>query len=96
MGFNDIVRSMFDGYKEARDSNIDRKFDQLNKPNAWIKDSYIPLLEVAELNELLEQAKTEEHYNAILDHMYRFDATRVKPYKNIESKIIKHFWEDDE
>ena len=96
MGINDIVRSMFDGYKEARDSNTDRRFDQLNKPNAWIKDSYMPLLEVDDLDELLKEAKTKEQYNAILDHMYRHDATRVKPYKQIENKIIKHFWEDDD
>lgn len=85
---------MFEGAKDARNSNYDRKFDQLNWENPWVKNTGTPLMGVDDLQDLMKQAKTKEHYNAILDHMYRHDATRVKSYKKIEDNIIKHFWED--
>jgi hypothetical protein len=92
---NGTVQSIFDGIREARKDNYDRRFNDLNKTwNCWIGEASTPLLEVAELNDLLDHAKTKEHYDAILDHLYRHDATRVKPYKKIENKIIDQFWED--
>ncbi|MBT2696328.1 hypothetical protein J7E79_02615 [Bacillus sp. ISL-40] len=83
MRFNDIVRSVFEGYKEAKDQRD--PFGELEK--AWC------LYGVDDLNGLLGFAKTKEQHELILDHMYQFDATRVGYYKNIETKIINHYWE---
>lgn len=99
MGFNDfngMIGSVFAGAKEARKDNYEKKFADLNKTwNHWpFGSSSTPLVGVDELTDLMNHAKTKEQYEAILDHMYRHDATRVKPYKKIEDNIIKHFWED--
>jgi hypothetical protein len=92
---NNMVRSMFDGYKEARETNVDKRFNDLNwSMDCWIGETSTPLADVSELNELVNLAENEDHYNAILDHMYRHDATRVAPYKKIEKKIINKMWEE--
>jgi hypothetical protein len=92
---NDFVWSLFQGYKEAKkESELDKSFEQLNwSMDCWIGDCSTPLLEVAEINQLLDKAVTKGHYESILDHLYRHDATRVKPYQNIEKKIIHRLWE---
>jgi hypothetical protein len=83
LGFNGFVKAIFDGYREAKAYN-QNPFNNLEK-------SY--LLDVADLNELCDKAKTKGQHEAILDHMYRFDATRVDYYKRIEKKIINRYWE---
>lgn len=89
LGFNGFVKSLFDGYKTAREkSYYPRKFEEMKKTNL--------LFGVDELNDLYEEAEDKEDYETILDHMYRFDATRVGYYKRIENKIINNFWEDEE
>lgn len=86
---------MFDGYKDAKDSNLDKQFRDLNwKMDCWIGECTTPLLEVAEFKSMVEQAKTKEHYNELLDHLYRHDATRVDAYKKLEKKIINRMWDD--
>jgi hypothetical protein len=91
---NNFVWSLFQGYKDARKGNVDKEFQQLNwSMDCWIGECSAPLLEVAELNQLLDKAHSKEHYESMLDHLYRHDATRVKPYKNIEKKIIHRLWE---
>ncbi|NYE07587.1 hypothetical protein F4694_004398 [Bacillus niacini] len=92
---NNFVWSLFQGYKDAKkESEVDRSFEQLNwSMDCWIGETSTPLLEVSDLNELLNKAKHKDHLNQILDHLYRHDATRVAPYKNIEKKIIEKIWE---
>ncbi|NRD81178.1 hypothetical protein HPT25_28205, partial [Bacillus sp. BRMEA1] len=51
------------------------------------------LMDIATLNDLCDKAKTKEQHEMILDHMYRFDATRVDYFKRIEKKIINRYWE---
>ena len=99
MSFNDIVRSMFDGVaahkhsKQGIKNEYARKFQNLNRTwDCWIGEASTPLLEVADLNDLLEHAQTPDDLNEILDHLYRHDATRVDPYKKIENKIIDRMW----
>jgi hypothetical protein len=86
-GFNGFVKSLFDGYKAAKEeSYYPRKFEEMKKTNI--------LFDVADLNDMYDHAEEKEEYETILDHMYRFDATRVGYYKKIENKIINDFWED--
>jgi hypothetical protein len=81
-----FVRALFDGYKEGREERYyPRKFEELEHTNL--------LFEVDELNDLYGHSKSKYQHELILDHMYRFDATRVKYYKQIEKKIINHYWE---
>lgn len=75
---------MFDGYKSAKEAAYD-PFEELK--NSW------RLFEIDDLNTLCNKAKTKEQHNLILDHMYKYDATRVGYYKRIEKKIINHYWE---
>ena len=82
MGFNDLVRSMFQGYKEAKDARD--PYTELEK--AWC------LYQVDELDLLTDKAKTKGQYNIILDHLYKWDSTRVDYYKEIENKIIDRMW----
>jgi hypothetical protein len=92
---NNFVRSMFEGIKEARSNNYSRKFSDLNMVmDCWIGNASTRLLEVDELNDLFNHATTKEQHESILDHMYRFDATRVGYYKQIEKKIINQYWEE--
>lgn len=94
-GLNGIVRAMFDGYKEAKSDDLDAEFEKLNwSMDCWIGDATTGLYDVSELKALLARAKTKEHYEAILEHMYRHDATRVGYYKNIENQIINKMWEE--
>jgi hypothetical protein len=74
---------MFDGYKEVKDNRDPYK--ELEK--AWY------LYEVKDLRELTNKAKHDSQYNTILDHLYKWDATRVEPYKDIEYKIIDRMWD---
>ena len=84
MGFNDLVRSVFAGATEARKENYyPRKFREM-------ETSF--LFGVDELEDMLAHAKSKDQCNLILDHMYRFDATRVDYYKDIENKIIDRMW----
>lgn len=82
MGFNDLVRSVFDGYRAAKESR--NPYKELDK--SWY------LYEVKDLRELTEQAKKKDDLNSVLDHLYKWDATRVDPYKDIENKIIDRMW----
>jgi hypothetical protein len=84
IGFNSFVKSIFNGYREAKHYNHN-PYNELGK-------SYL-LADVDDLNDLCNKAKTKEQHESILDHMYRFDATRVDYYKRIEKKIINHYWE---
>jgi hypothetical protein len=87
VGFNDLVWAMFEGYKEAKkDTSHQRKMEEMKRT------SY--LFSSAELNDLYKNAETDDDYNAILDHMYRHDATEVSSYRRIEKKIINHMWEE--
>ncbi|MDF2854240.1 MAG: hypothetical protein K0Q87_91 [Neobacillus sp.] len=80
---NDIVWSMFQGYKDVK--NERDPYKELEKVGF--------LYDVADLRVLSNQAKTKEQHESILDHMYKFDATRVDYYSNIEKKIIQLYWE---
>lgn len=84
LGFNSIVKAIFDGYQEAKKYNYN-PYNELEKSHR--------LFEVAELNDLCDKAKTKKQHEQILDHMYRFDATRVDYFKQIEKKIIDRYWE---
>jgi predicted TIM-barrel fold metal-dependent hydrolase len=89
LSLNDIVRSIFDGVREAKqDSLYPRKFMELEKTNL--------LFDVDDLEDMLDHAEDKEDYESILDHMYRFDATdgELGYYKGIEKKIIDRYWED--
>ena len=81
MGFNDFVWSVFQGVKEAKEKD---PYRQLEK-SWWLYD-------VSELRELTENACTKEQHNVVLDHLYKWDATRVDVYKDIENKIIDRMW----
>jgi hypothetical protein len=83
MGFNDLVRSVFQGYKEVKESRD--PYEVLDK--AWY------LYQVDDLNHLTDGAKKKDQYNVILDHLYKWDATRVDYYKDIEHKIIDRMWD---
>lgn len=84
MGFNDLLRSMFDGYREVKQNRDPYK--ELEK--AWY------LYEVKDLRDLTYKAKKDSQYNAILDHLYKWDATRVDYYSDIERNIIERMWDD--
>lgn len=84
IGLNGFVKSIFDGYREAKDFKHN-PFNELE--NSW------KLFEVDDLNDLYKKATTKEQHELILDHMYQYDATRVGYYKRIEDKIIQHYWE---
>lgn len=87
---NGFVRSLFDGYKSAKEkSYYPRKFEEMRKTNR--------LFEVDELEDMYKNAEDKEDYEDILDHMYRFNATegQLGYYKRIEKKIINDFWEED-
>jgi hypothetical protein len=84
LGFNGLVKAIFDGYADAKRESRN-PFNELEK-------SYL-LFDVSDLNDLCSKAKTKQQHESILDHMYRFDATRVDYYKRIENRIINHYWE---
>jgi hypothetical protein len=83
---NDFVWSIFQGYKEVKDSRD--PYEELAKA---------PLLyEVDDLNKLTNQAKTREQYETILDHIYKFGAAEQGQFgyfKRIENKIIDKMWD---
>jgi hypothetical protein len=83
VGLNDIVWSMFQGYKAVKDKRS--PYEELDK--AWY------LYEVKDLKQLVQGAKNDTQLNSVLDHLYKWDATRVDPYKDIENKIIDRMWE---
>jgi hypothetical protein len=89
IGLNGFVKSLFDGYKEAREkSYYPRKFEEMKRTSR--------LFEVDEVEDMLKHAEDKEDYETILDHMYRFNATESEYgyFKKIEKKIIHQFWED--
>lgn len=95
MGMNDIIRAMFQGYKEAKESNVDKQYRDLNwKMDCWIGETSTPLLEVADLNDLVNNATNDDQLNEVLEHLYRHDATRVSAYEKIERRIINKMWEE--
>lgn len=80
-----IVRSVFDGYKEATKGKRKKlAFDELDRTPFLFSSGY--------LNEMYEQAHDKEEYESILDHMYRHEATDIDSYKSIENKIVDKFW----
>lgn len=84
---NNFVWSIFQGYKEAKDARD--PFKELEKSPF--------LYEVDDLNDLANQANTREQYEAVLDHIYRFDAASEGPFgyfKRIEYKIIDRMWDE--
>jgi hypothetical protein len=87
MGFNDVVRSIFQGVAEAKqETYYPRRFREMETSR---------LFEVDELEDMLQHAKNKDDLNAILDHMYRFDACELGEYgyyKKIERKIIERLW----
>ena len=84
MGFNDLLRSVFQGAAEAKRENLyPRKFREMETSS---------LFGVDELTDMFQHAQDKDDYNLILDHLYRFDATRVDYYKDIENKIIDRMW----
>lgn len=82
VGFNDLVHSIFQGVKAAKESRD--PYEELEK--AWY------LYEVKDLRYLTDKANKDDQYNTVLDHLYKWDATRVEPYKAIEDKIIERMW----
>lgn len=95
MSMNDIIRSMFAGYKEAKKENVDKEYSDLNwKMNCWIGETSTPLRDVSDLRELVDKATNNEQLNEVLDHLYRHDATRVSAYEKIERRIINKMWEE--
>jgi hypothetical protein len=85
---NGFIKSLFDGYKVGKEQRYyPDRFEELQKTNL--------LFGVDDLNDMYEHAEEKEEYDSILDHMYRFDATRVGYYKQLEKKIINQFWEED-
>jgi hypothetical protein len=82
---NNFVWSIFQGYKEAKESSRD-PFKELEK--SWY------LYEIDDLEELRKQATNKEQHNLILDHMYKYDATQVDYFRQIEKKIINYYWEE--
>lgn len=80
-GVSAFVQSLFAGYKEAKkDAYRQHLFDELE---------YLPVLFSSNhLNNMYQMAKTKDEHNAILEHLYRYDATEVPSYKKIENKII--------
>jgi hypothetical protein len=80
---NGFVWSIFQGYKEVKDKRDPYK--ELEK--SWY------LYEVKDLKELANKAKHDSQLNTVLDHLYKWDATRVDPYKDIENKIIDRMWD---
>jgi hypothetical protein len=82
MGFNNLIWSMFQGYKEVKDKR--NPYEELDK--AWY------LYEVKDLRNLVQSAKSDTQLNSVLDHLYKWDATRVDPYKDIETKVIHKMW----
>lgn len=83
MSFNNLVWSMFQGYKEVKEKRDPYK--ELEK--AWY------LYEVKDLRKLIQGAKNDTQLNHVLDHLYKWDSTRVDPYKELENKIIDRMWE---
>jgi hypothetical protein len=87
MGFNDLLRSIFQGVAEAKqESYYPRRFRELETSR---------LLEVDELEDMLQHARSKEQLDLILDHLYRFDACELGEfgyYKKIERKIIERLW----
>lgn len=87
MGMNSMLQSMFQGLAES-DWNKNRlkkqRFDELNQEYYLFSSDY--------LNSIMDDCKTKKDYEAVLDHMYTFDACEVESYKEIEDKIIKKYW----
>jgi len=82
-----FVKSLFDGYKEAKVKSgayKKRAFEELDQTPFLFSSDY--------LNELYNQAEEKEDYESILDHLYRHDAVEVDSYANIEKKIIDKYW----
>jgi predicted TIM-barrel fold metal-dependent hydrolase len=89
MGMNDIIRAMFEGYKDVKHQNRYRnRFEEMKTTNL--------LFDVDDVNDMINHAETKEEFNTILDHMYRFNATEEGPfgyYERLERKIINKMWE---
>lgn len=83
MSFNNLVWSMFQGYKAVKDNR--NPYEELDK--AWY------LYEVKDLRQLIQGAKNDTQLNYVLDHLYKWDSTRVDPYKELENKIIDRMWD---
>lgn len=83
MMFDNFIKSVFEGYNDSpsiKERQRSRLFDELE----W----YPMLFSSNHLNQVFDQAKSKEDHEAILDYLYRFNATEVESYANLEQKII--------
>lgn len=88
MGFwGDVLNGAIKGYstsKPVKDRKRAWQFEELASTEYLFSSKY--------LNELLDEARTKEEHESILDHMYRNEAVDIKSYSEIEKKIIDKYY----
>lgn len=88
--YNNLLKSIFDGYTEAKHSNKKKYPEKNNGMFDWlVHENNSILFSVAELDQLQEEARTDYQLDCILEHLNRHDAWEVPAYKKIERKIIE-------
>ena len=88
--YNGFLKSIFDGYAEAKHGNKKKYPEKNNGVFDWLVNDHNPLLfSVAELEQLQEDARTDHQLDCILEHLNRHEAWEVPAYKRIERKIIE-------
>lgn len=86
MMFDNFIKSVFEGYSTSP-STQEKRRKRLIDELEW----YPMLFSSGHLNDVLEQSETKEEHEAILDYLYRFNATEVDSYQQIEQKIIDKY-----
>lgn len=84
MNLYNIMRSVTDGYKEARPNRRDWEYGYL---------ASAPVLHSSEyLTDLLDGARNRDQEDCILEHINKHDAWDVDSYRNVGNQIIDKRW----
>lgn len=81
---NGLIKSMFQGYKEARPNRRDWEYDMLEESPYLYSSEY--------LGELYVNARTIRQKEAVAAHIAYHHAYDVPSYKAIEQKFIDERW----
>lgn len=88
--YNELLKSIFDGYADAKRSSKKKYPEKNDKMFNWLVHEENPILfSSQQLNDLLEEAGTDHQLDCILEHLNRHEAWEVDSYKRIERKIIE-------
>lgn len=79
-----ILRALFEGYRTAKIKTRDWEYENLLNTPILHSSQY--------LHDLYMAAETKEQKDCIIQHLNNHAAWEVKPYRDIQDKIINERW----